>query len=99
MTPFQFILLAIAAFITLTSFDLKPLFSAIKSKLSSIKVPDKIDFPTEVVGADEDNLIDVVKKWDALKDACEAQGLTEAVSKLNEIFPVLIKVEDKKGDA
>lgn len=99
MTPFQFVLLTIAAFITLTSFDLKPLFSDIKSKLWSIKIPNKVDLPMELLENDEDNLIDVVKKWDALKDACEAQGLTEAVSKLNEIFPVLIKVEDKKGDA
>lgn len=89
MTTFQFALLCIGAFILLTSFDLSPVLNGIKGLVSRAKLPTVPSFESD----DSDDLIEVVKKWDDLKDACEKHGLTEAVTKLNEIFPVLIKVE------
>lgn len=92
MSTFQFVLLCVGAFIVLTSFDLTPVWNGLKGLVSRAKLPDVPSFETD----DNDDLIEVVKKWDDLKDACEKNGLTEAVTKLNEIFPVLIKVEKTK---
>lgn len=92
MTTFQFVLLCVGAFILLTSFDLSPVWNGIKGLVSRAKLPDVPSFEND----DSDDLIEVVKKWDDLKDACEKHGLTEAVTKLNEIFPVLIKVDTPK---
>lgn len=92
MSTFQFVLLCIGAFIVLTNFDLTPIFSGLKRLVSRAKLPDVTSFDVD----SNDDLIEVVKKWDDLKAACENNGLTEAVAKLNEIFPVLIKVEKTK---
>ena len=106
MSTFEFVLLCVGAFIVLTSFDLTPIWNFVKNKVSSIKVPSIPDSSVTTVPdvspkvwTSEDPLIDIVKKWNALKDSCESEGLTEAVAKLNEIFPVLIKVETPKGDS
>lgn len=92
MSTFQFVLLCVGAFIVLTSFDLTPIWNGLKGLVSRAKLPDTPSFDVD----NDDDLIEVVKKWDDLKDACEKNGLTEAVTKLNEIFPVLIKVEKTK---
>lgn len=92
MSTFQFVLLCVGAFIVLTSFDLTPIWNGLKGLVSRAKLPDVPSFDVD----NDDDLIEVVKKWDDLKDACEKNGLTEAVTKLNEIFPVLIKVEKTK---
>ena len=92
MLTFKFVLLCVAVFIVLTSFDLTPIWNGLKGLVSRAKLPDVPSFDV----SEGDNLIEVVKKWDDLKDACEKNGLTEAVTKLNEIFPVLIKVEKTK---
>ena len=92
MSTFQFVLLCVGAFIVLTSFDLTPIWNGLKGLVSRAKLPDVPSFDV----SEGDNLIEVVKKWDDLKDACEKNGLTEAVTKLNEIFPVLIKAEKTK---
>lgn len=92
MSTFQFVLLCVGAFIVLTSFDLTPIWNGLKGLVSRAKLPDAPSFDVD----NDDDLIEVVKKWDDLKDACEKNGLTEAVTKLNEIFPVLIKVEKTK---
>ncbi len=46
-----------------------------------------------VVLRDEDlDLTNIVCKWECLADACEYMGLEEASAKLDEVFPLLIKI-------
>ena len=100
MSTFEFVLLCVGAFIVLTSFDLTPIWNFVKNKVSSVKMPtvEDLSIGSDAVEA-EDPLIDIIIKWSALKDSCEAEGLTDAVNRLNEIFPVLIKPEVPKGDS
>lgn len=99
MTTLQFLMVGAAAFLMFTSFDLKPAFEVLKSmfyKLIPSKATAKEGLSVvydENSESDKDDLIDIVRKWDSLRDACEKSGLNDAVVKLDEIFPVLIKVE------
>ena len=46
-----------------------------------------------VVLCDENlDLTNIVCKWECLADACEYMGLEEASAKLDEVFPLLIKI-------
>lgn len=92
MSLFEFVLLCVAAFIVLTGFDLSGVWNTVKGLVNRAKLPDVVTLER---GSDDD-LIEVVRKWDDLKESCEKNGLSEAVAKLNEIFPVLIKVENPK---
>jgi len=40
----------------------------------------------------EHDLTNLVCKWECLADACKYMGLEEASAKLDEVFPLLIKV-------
>lgn len=93
MTTFQFVLLCVGGIIVLTSFDLTPVWNAVKLAVSKVVNRKQTGVETVLFATSEDPLIEIVKKWDALKDSCEQEGLTEAVAKLNEIFPMLIKVD------
>lgn len=101
MSFIQILFLVIGVFFVITSID----FSKIKNFFISIKIPKiftsnseykpdnfDIDIPAEPTEYAPD-LIDVVKKWSNFKDVCLELGLKEAVDKLDEIFPILIKVE------
>jgi hypothetical protein len=57
------------------------------------KVENKIPAPTVHSNPAKSDLIAVVQKWDDLKNICVSNGLTEATAKLDEIFPMLIKVD------
>jgi len=41
-------------------------------------------------------LTTIVSKWEDLSDACKDAGLSEAYSKLQEVFPMLIKAYQPK---
>jgi hypothetical protein len=90
MSTFQFMLLAFGAFIVMTGFDWSKIGSVVQNM-----TPDTKSLKNAVYNRDggSDDLVEVVKKWDDLKETCQKHGLTEAVEKLNEIFPVLIKVD------
>lgn len=91
MSVGQIIIIGVAALLILSSVDLSSFFKNIKNSLPKTNPSPK---PTVVPVADhKDDLVEVVKKWDDLKETCESLGLKEAVDKLNEIFPVLIKVD------
>ena len=100
MTTFQFALLCVGALILLTSFDLSPVWNVIKGLASRVKTPQTPPLKSEddhLIENEYDNdLLDVVKKWNDLRIVCEKLDLTEAVNKLDEIFPVLIKVDTTK---
>ncbi len=42
-------------------------------------------------GIPSGNLANIVAQWESLKKQCEQRGLTEAVSKLEEVFPLFVK--------
>jgi len=96
MSTGQLIILGIGVVIVLTSVDITSLFNSIKNSIPEVPKPAPVPTPkpsVPVVVEEKDDLVEVVKKWDDLKDTCEELGLNEAVEKLNEIFPMLIKVD------
>jgi hypothetical protein len=96
MSTGQLIILGIGAVIILTSVDFTSLFNSVKNSIPEVPKPAPVPTPkpsVPVVVEEKDDLVEVVKKWDDLKDTCEELGLNEAVEKLNEIFPMLIKVD------
>lgn len=42
------------------------------------------------------DLTNIVAKWETLSDACKDAGLSEAYQKLQEVFPMLIKIYKSK---
>lgn len=90
MSTAQIILLGLGAIIILSSFDFSSLLNKIEKKVKETEV---INPP--IIITRKDNLVEIVQKWQVLKDACEESNLAEAVIKLDEIFPMLIKVDKK----
>ena len=96
MSTGQIIFLGLGIIIILSSFDFSSLLKKIQQKANNIDIPDitPSPAPAPIVPVDtKDNLVEIVQKWQALKDACEENNLSEAVTKLDEIFPMLIKVD------
>jgi len=101
MSTAQIIIIAIGLLIVASSVDFKSLFAFLKLKEKEVigyapvaPTPTPAPTPVPVVVVDTKNeLVLLVQKWQALKDACDKNNLTEASAKLDEIFPVLIKVE------
>jgi hypothetical protein len=100
MSTAQIIILGVGVLIVLTSFDLKSLFNKAKESLKAnpdgyqpVPTPKTVTVPPVSPVQEKDDLVEVVKKWDDLKETCAVLGLNEAVEKLNEIFPMLIKVD------
>ena len=100
MSTAQVVILGIGVLIVLTSVDLSTLFNKVKDSLKTnpdgyqpVPTPKVNTVPPSNPIQEKDDLVEVVKKWDDLKDTCESLGLNEAVEKLNEIFPMLIKVD------
>lgn len=100
MTPLQIIIAVIGGLVVLSYFiDFKAL-------LSKFKQGETVDMATEkdIIVKVEDprqpgvdtnpmkpTLSNIVAQWEALKAHCEDRGLVEASSKLEEVFPLLIK--------
>jgi hypothetical protein len=92
MSTGQIIFLGLGIVVILSSFDFSSLLKKIEKKASEIDIPNIT--PTPVVPVDtKDNLVEIVQKWQSLKDACEENNLSDAVITLDEIFPMLIKVD------
>jgi len=81
MSTGQIVIIGLGVIMVLSSLDLSSLFNKIPSSSPSPAVKPKND------------LIAVVQKWDDLRNVCIINGLTEATTKLDEIFPMLIKVD------
>lgn len=100
MSTAQIIILGMGVLIVLTSLDFLAIFNKFKKSLESsynghqpVPTPKTVTVPPVSPVEEKDDLVEVVKKWDDLKDTCESLGLNEAVEKLNEIFPMLIRVD------
>jgi hypothetical protein len=96
MSTGQIIFLGLGIIVILSSFDFSSFLRKIEDKANKIDIPNVIPSPSPTVPIKaKDNLVEVVQKWQCLKDACEQNKLTEAITKLDEIFPMLIKVDKK----
>ena len=94
MSTGQIIFLGLGIVIILSSFDFSSLLKKLEKKANEIDIPNIIPAPAPVAPVNtKDNLVEIVQKWQVLKDACEENNLSEAVTKLDEIFPMLIKVD------
>ena len=100
MSTAQVVILGVGVLIVLSSVDLSALFSKVIESLKTnpdgyqpVPTPKTVTVPPVSPVEEKDDLVEVVKKWDDLKDTCESLGLNEAVEKLNEIFPMLIRVD------
>jgi hypothetical protein len=89
------IFLGLGLAVILSSFDFSSLLKRLEKKASEIDIPNIIPtpVPSPTPVETKDNLVEIVQKWQVLKDACEENNLSEAVTKLDEIFPMLIKVD------
>jgi len=95
MSMGQLIFIGLGIVIALSSFDFSALMKKVQKKVHEVDIPNLIPSPSPVAPVIEtkDSLVEIVQKWQQFKDACEENKLTEAVTKLDEIFPMLIKVE------
>jgi hypothetical protein len=92
MSTGQIIFLGLGIVLILSSFDFSSLLKKIEKKASEIDIPNITPSPIAPVDT-KDNLVEIVQKWQSFKDACEENNLSEAVITLDEIFPMLIKVD------
>lgn len=88
MTAVQLIFLGLGITMILSSLDFSSLLNKIEKKIKEAYI-----INSSSIVSRKDNLVEIVQKWQALKDACVESKLTEAVNKLDEIFPMLIKVD------
>lgn len=96
MSTGQIIFLGLGIVMILSAFDFSSLLKKIQQKANNIDLPNITPplAPVPVVPVDtKDNLVEIVQKWQSFKDACEENNLSEAVITLDEIFPMLIKVD------
>lgn len=98
MSTGQIIFLGLGIVMILSAFDFSSLLKKIQQKANSIDIPDitpsPAPAPAPIAPVDtKDNLVEIVQKWQSFKDACEENNLSEAVITLDEIFPMLIKVD------
>jgi hypothetical protein len=91
MSTGQIIFLGLGVVLILSSFDFSSLVKRLEKKAGEIDIPNITPTPAPI--NTRDNLVEIVQKWQVLKDACEENNLSEAVIKLDEIFPMLIKVD------
>lgn len=82
MSTAQLIIVGVGVLIALSSIDLSSLLKKVESTVQPL--PPKTQ---------KNDLIEIVQKWDDLRTICNANGLTEATKKLDEIFPMLIKMD------
>jgi hypothetical protein len=73
--------------------SVKNVFSRIPAPhMPDIKIP-QVNFPVN----HEHGLVELVQQWETLKQSCIDNNLTDAVKKLDEIFPTLIKPQEKES--
>lgn len=85
MSSGQLIFLGLGVIMILSSIDLSAIYKLVDRKEPIVTPPNS--------SKSNDDLILVVTKWSEFKDICVKNNLTDAVTKLDEIFPTLIKVD------
>ena len=94
LTNTQILLILLGAFLVVLSFK-----DAVLGVLTSLFIKDNKKNPNVIVKPDTDqetDLTNIVAKWETLSDACKDAGLSEAYNKLQEVFPMLIKIYKPK---
>lgn len=107
----QYLILAVGTLLVLTTVDLAAIgrkaisiFRSVEGAIVNIPAPHIPDLhipspkPTPVVPTShEHGLVELVQQWESLKQSCIDNNLTDAVEKLDEIFPTLIKPQTEKA--
>lgn len=88
LEPIQWIFLAIGLFVVGQPF--------VASLLTREPAVDDDYRPEPTLG--EGELTAVVRKWECLAESCADLGLDEAYDKLEEVFPLLIKVREDEDE-
>ena len=83
----------IAAFLLVSTFDLSQYWNAVKKWFSGKPKPVIIPLDDEDEEVAEKPFLEIVDLWYSLKEKCTAEGLDQAVEKLDEVFP-LFNAED-----
>jgi len=69
-----------------------------KNLLDKVPKKDKDNKPKPTPHTDDHDLTDLVCKWECLADAVHEAELHDACKKLEEVFPLLIKVRKIEGE-
>lgn len=73
--------------------------NAQKAKVEAVKVDSPVEIHStainKVAEVESPSLARIVSKWEELRNMCKDYNLTEAENKLEEVFPLLLKDEDK----
>lgn len=80
ISPIQLVLMCVGLLFIVFSFK-----DDILSLFKSIRLPNKND---------DIDLTKIVSKWEDLSDSCRDANLKEAYNKLQEVFPLLVEVDD-----
>ncbi len=90
----QTIIILLAIVLILSGIDFKKLYNYISTKQNT-NPSEQTDYisQNEDTSIDKPDLVDVVSQWEQFKNTCELLELKDAVQKLDEIFPMLIKAE------
>lgn len=99
LDPVQWIFVAIGAFVIFQPFVTKFLEERMSPEQEDVDNEEKDDiidderpYAPDMIDPNEYDLTAVVCKWECLADACLELDLNEAYEKLEEVFPLLIKV-------
>lgn len=91
MSPLQIGALIIGSLIIASYFvDFKSLLRKIKMPVEGKIISNEEEFVIKKI-TQEKTLAELVADWESLKTACEQNGLLEAVTKLEEVFPLFVK--------
>lgn len=90
----QTIIILLAIVLILSGIDFKKLYNYISTKQNA-NPSEQTDYisQNEDASIDKPDLVDVVSQWEQFKNTCELLELKDAVQKLDDIFPMLIKAE------
>lgn len=67
-------------------FDLGSIFTSIKSLFSSVKLP---SMPSVTKGGDKPTTVEIVEKWETLRNTLSEAGNADAVTELDELWKML----------
>tara|TARA_B100000085_G_scaffold71670_1_gene64246 strand:+ start:1403 stop:1687 length:285 start_codon:yes stop_codon:yes gene_type:complete len=73
----------LAGALLLSTVDYGPIWSKVKSWFKRSPKPD-VEITTE-----ETSFLEIVESWHTLRHQCDIYGLSEAVEKIDEVFPLL----------
>lgn len=94
LTNTQILLIILGMFLVALSFK-----DSVLGLINSLFTKSNINKPNVIIKPEveqETDLTNIVAKWETLSDACKDAGLSDAYNKLQEVFPMLIKIYKPK---